>query len=190
MSPPDWSAGDVTDTRGWLWGAGLSIRRAAWNQITGAGWRWRLTGRQGEALSSGEDLELAVALRTAGWRLRYEPALRLKHHLDPHRLTWSYLRRLMRQVGAASVLHDLYTRPDDRWWLAAAASLKTAAGASLGGAALLAPAGSWRVLSMDRELGRAAALWRLRERHAQLAGELAQVRARLETLRPTVLVSR
>lgn len=190
VTPADWAAGDVTDSRGWLWGAGLSIRRAAWNQITEAGWRWRLTGRQGKALSCGEDSELTIALRLAGWRLRYEPSLRLQHRLDPQRLNWEYLRHMMRSMGEASVFHDLYgPRPVRPWWLPVAHSMKTAVGASLAGTALLTPTGNWRVLSMDRELGRLSALRSLRRDYASLAAEIQAVCARLHALRPTALVS-
>ncbi|MCC6383453.1 MAG: hypothetical protein IT304_13180, partial [Dehalococcoidia bacterium] len=191
VTPADWPGGDVTDTRGWLWGAGLSLRRTAWNQITDAGWYWRLTGRQGLSLTCGEDSELTIALRLAGWRLRFEPSLRLRHRLDPHRLHWTYLRRMMRSMGEASVFHDLYAPHSGRaWWLPAAHSMKTAVGASLAGAALLSSTGSWRVLSMDRELGRIAALRRLRHTYAGLAAEVQLVCDRLRALRPAALVSR
>lgn len=190
VTPADWPSGDVTDSRGWLWGAGLSLRRSAWNQITEVGWRWRLTGRKGKALSCGEDSELTIALRLAGWRLRCEPSLRLEHRLDPHRLNWTYLRRMMRSMGEASVFHDLYGfQSANLWWLPVAHSMKTAVGASLAGAALLAPTGSWRVLSMDREIGRLSALRRLRHEYANLAAEVQAVCTRLRGLKPTALVS-
>jgi len=181
VSPPDWPSGDVTSSRGWLWGAGMSLRRSAWNQLADAGWRWQLTGRLGTALSSGEDSELCLALKAAGWRLRYDRALRLQHHIDLRRLDWTYLRRLERSSGEASVIHDLYReRPPAAWWQPALSACKTALGASLAGLALLGPPGSWRVLSMDRHLGRLAALWRLRHQYPRLAAEIAETCRRLK----------
>lgn len=181
VSPPDWPTEDITTTRGWLWGAGMSLRRAAWNQLAEAGWRWQLTGRLGAALSSGEDSELCCALKAAGWRLRYDRALQLQHHIDARRLDWNHLRRLERSSGEASVIHDLYRAPSAAWWPPALSAAKTALGASLAGLALLLPPGSWRVLSMDRHLGRLAALWRLRHHYASLAAEIAETCRRLRS---------
>lgn len=101
-------AGDVTLTRGFLWGAGLNIRKQAWQQLLDKGFRSLLTGRQGVKLTSCEDYEFCLALRSAGWHLWYEPRLRLRHCLPASRLQWSYLRRLKRGFGASSVGLDPY----------------------------------------------------------------------------------
>lgn len=93
--------GYVVGTRGWLWGAGLTVRRSAWRQLSSRGFRSLLVGRTGACLTSGEDVELCLALRLAGWRLWYEPRLRMQHFLSARRLNWSYLRRLHRAFGAA-----------------------------------------------------------------------------------------
>lgn len=102
-------AGDITDSQhGWLWGAGLTVRRSAWQELQEAGYRSLLVGREGTKLTTGEDLEISLALRLAGWRLWYDPCLRLRHFLPSHRLDWSYMRRLGRFGGAATVGHDPY----------------------------------------------------------------------------------
>jgi glycosyltransferase involved in cell wall biosynthesis len=95
--------GDVTDTRGWLWGAGLTTRRSAWRALTASGFRTLLAGRQGEKLTAGEDVEICWVLRLAGWRLWYDPRLTMRHCLPASRLTWRYLRGLYRGFGAADV---------------------------------------------------------------------------------------
>jgi glycosyltransferase involved in cell wall biosynthesis len=79
-------AGDVTWTRGFLWGAGLAARREALARLFDRGFRPALTDRSGRELTSGGDTELCLALRLAGWRLYYDPALRLRHHLPAGRL--------------------------------------------------------------------------------------------------------
>lgn len=122
-SPPEWferhqasyavgaqwrERGDITQTRGYLWGAGLSVRKTAWRQLIDSGFHSLLVGRQGKALSAGEDAELCFALRLAGWRLWYEPRLRLQHFIMKPRLEWQYLRRLNRGFGVASVGTDPY----------------------------------------------------------------------------------
>ncbi len=108
IGPQGQEAGEITWTRGFLWGAGLTIRKSAWQQLVGKGFRSVLVDRQGASLSSGGDSEFCFALRLADWRLWYEPSLNLRHFLPANRLEWSYLRRLCRGLGASSVGHDPY----------------------------------------------------------------------------------
>jgi glycosyltransferase involved in cell wall biosynthesis len=100
--------GDVTFTRGRLRGAGLTIRKSAWQQLIADGFSSLLVGHQGTTLTRGEDNELCFALVLAGWRLWYEPRLQLYHHLQSHRLNWKYLRRMRRGGGAATLGFDPY----------------------------------------------------------------------------------
>lgn len=105
---PQGEGGDITWTRGFLWGAGLTIRKSAWQQLLNNGFGPLLVGRQGSRLTAGEDSELCFALRLAGWHLWYESRLRLCHFLQAYRLEWSYLRRIHRGFGASTVGHDSY----------------------------------------------------------------------------------
>lgn len=102
------SAGDITDTRGYLWGAGLCLRRRAWKQVLETGFDFLLSDRKGGGLSAGGDAEMCYALRLNGWRLWYEPRLRMSHFITRERLTWSYLRRVSRGFGAATAGIDAY----------------------------------------------------------------------------------
>jgi len=99
---------DITETRGYVWGAGLTTRKSALVELGEAGFRPMLTGRRGNALSAGEDSELCLALRKAGWRIWYEPRLKLRHFLPAGRLDWNYLRRLHRGFGASRVALNAY----------------------------------------------------------------------------------
>jgi cellulose synthase/poly-beta-1,6-N-acetylglucosamine synthase-like glycosyltransferase len=100
--------GDVTETRGLLWGAGLTVRKSAWRGLQEEGFTFRAPDRQGAALTSGGDSELCLALRLRGWRLWYDPRLRLQHYLPANRLTWSYLRRLHYAAAFSAVSQDEY----------------------------------------------------------------------------------
>ncbi len=100
--------GDITWSRGRLVGAGLTIRKLAWQKLVDDGFQSLLVGCKGKALNRGEDTELAFALVLAGWRLWYEPHLILRHHLPTERLEWSYLRRLRRNGGKATIGFDPY----------------------------------------------------------------------------------
>jgi glycosyltransferase involved in cell wall biosynthesis len=108
------TAGDVTTSRGHLWGAGLTVRRAAWDQLVADGFRPLVADRRGSAdFNSGGDSEICFALHLTGWRLRFEPGLRLQHFLAAHRLDWWYLRRMFRGFGASTVGFDPYYRAID-----------------------------------------------------------------------------
>ena len=104
-------SGDVTE-RGRLWGAGMSVRRAAWAQLHRDGFQEKLTGRVGSAVNSGcgEDGELCEELVRRGWRLWYDERLVLQHYMPAGRLTWNYCRNLYRGFGRGSEVLDRYAR--------------------------------------------------------------------------------
>jgi glycosyltransferase involved in cell wall biosynthesis len=104
----DEKGGDITDTRGYLWGAGMCLRKRAWQTLIEKHFNFLLSDRKGNALSSGGDAELCYALRLAGWRLWYDPRLRLKHYIPETRLRWSYVRKMSRGFGAATAGMDAY----------------------------------------------------------------------------------
>ena len=101
-------AGDVTEERGWLWGAGLSIRKSVWLRLLDLGFAPMLKDREGEKLSSCGDIELSYAIRLSGHRLWYEPALKIDHYIPRRRLNWNYVLSLYEGVGAATVRLDCY----------------------------------------------------------------------------------
>ncbi len=101
-------AGDVTETRGYLWGAGLCLRKQAWRSLIEKQFNFLLSDRKGKTLTAGGDAELCYALRLGGWRLWYEPRLRMQHFLPASRLQWKYLRRVSRGFGAATAGMDSY----------------------------------------------------------------------------------
>lgn len=143
ISPPSWfervqscyavgaqsdRAGDVTWTKGYVWGAGLTVRKSAWRQLQRLGFRFLLTDRKGSELQSGGDMELCYALRLAGWTLWYDPRLEMRHYIPASRLTWSYVRKMHRGFGVAAIGLKTYypasNRSDGgyqsslrgRWW--------------------------------------------------------------------------
>lgn len=91
-----------------IWGAGLSLRHTAWKKLCSAGFAASLSGRRGARVTSGEDTEICAALTLLGWKLLYDPRLKLKHFMPSGRLNWRYLRRLWRGFGHSSVALDWY----------------------------------------------------------------------------------
>lgn len=113
----------VGKSRGFLWGAGLSVRKTAWNDLFGCGFRSRLTGRKGGQLTAGEDSELCLALMLRGWRLYYDEALQLTHFIPSERLTKQYIRAMFKGFGRSETVLMIYRAKLDKnikikssWW--------------------------------------------------------------------------
>jgi glycosyltransferase involved in cell wall biosynthesis len=161
-------SGDVTDSRGYLWGAGLVVRRAAVADAVAGGFRQRLRDRVGSRLTGGGDVELCLAIRAAGWRLWYDRELRIRHHLPPERLTVRNLKRMRRANGVASVILDEYgfpfafprgpVRPRSRLWRAGSALRNLARHLPLAWRAWRAQTPDARVLQAEFLIGRLGAL--------------------------------
>ncbi|MBK9332343.1 MAG: glycosyltransferase family 2 protein [Ignavibacteria bacterium] len=93
-----------------LWGAGMVLRRTAIEGLYSNGFHSLLTDRTGSMLTSGGDTELCYALRLAGWKIRFDNSLKLRHFLPAKRLTWKYLRELNRGFGRQKINFDAYLK--------------------------------------------------------------------------------
>jgi glycosyltransferase involved in cell wall biosynthesis len=163
-------------------GAGLCVRKAAWEGLVQNGYHPQLSGRKGKKLQGGEDAELTMAIRLSGWNLRFDRRLSLQHFMATERLRWTYLRKLLRNYGASQVLLDAYTKHSlslqsgfqrwlsDRWWyqfgrtLARVASRPRAVMAAL----LSAGEGQTEVAEIETQFGRALGLLRSNKRYSAL----------------------
>jgi glycosyltransferase involved in cell wall biosynthesis len=96
-----------------LFGAGLCLRREAYDDLVNNGFRSRLVGRTGKDLSSGEDYELCKALKIAGWDILFSPQLKLKHFITTSRLNWEYLKKLNRGISQSIIWFLAY-----EYWIA------------------------------------------------------------------------
>ena len=164
-------------------GAGLCVRRVAWEKLVENGFRPQLTGRVGKWLSAGDDTELTLALRLAGWKLRIEQRLRLQHFLPSHRLQWTYLRKLARNYCASQVLLDAYSehslllRPgfrrwlSNRWWYQFGKSLRRMGSRPRAVMSALLSNGEGRneIIEIEEQLGRALGLVRFNKRVERVA---------------------
>jgi glycosyltransferase involved in cell wall biosynthesis len=100
--------GYVNPEKGYLWGAGLNIRKKAWEDLFSSGFKSLLKGRTGKSLSAGEDSELCFAWIILGWKLWYDDSLKLKHFIPESRLSISYLEKMYEGFGKAEVILSLY----------------------------------------------------------------------------------
>ena len=88
------ASGDVTQKRGYLWGAGLTVRRADMMRLYDCPGFPVMTGRTGKKLSAGDDFEICAGLILLGLQLHYDHRLRLRHCIPRERLSPEYLSRL------------------------------------------------------------------------------------------------
>lgn len=106
-----------------LVGAAFVVRREA---LLASGWidDPELSDRQGAALSSGGDFEMAIRIRAAPvapgsepWQVWYTPEPRIAHLIPPERQTLAYLARLARgvSVSKATLKWLARNRPDIDW---------------------------------------------------------------------------
>ena len=90
-----------------VYGAGMAIRKSALTKVTDA-MPLFLTGRKKDSLSAGEDSELCLRMRLAGYRIKYIPELTFKHYLPQSRLQWRYLKKLHIGFAKTNVIVNLY----------------------------------------------------------------------------------
>jgi glycosyltransferase involved in cell wall biosynthesis len=100
--------GDVTDSRGFLWTAGLAVRRLDMVRLYECPGFPLLSGRKGTCLAAGEDAEICAGLVLLGLRLYYDERLRFEHFIEPHRLTIEYLKRLRDGIKASGAALQYY----------------------------------------------------------------------------------
>ncbi len=94
------STQDVTESRKFLWGAGLAVRRTDLCTIYRCTSFPILTGRSGTlSAASGDDNELCWAITLLGRRLVYDERLYLRHFMPKERLQIGYLRSRAADAG-------------------------------------------------------------------------------------------
>jgi len=159
----------------YLPGAGVCVRRKAWEQLIENGFRSHLT-------QGGEDVELTRALQLSGWKLRIEQRLRLRHFIPKYRLQWMYLRKLQRAYGASDVLLDAYSKHNlslrrglrrwlsDRWWYQLGKSITKIASKPGAAMAAVRSVGEGRdeILEIEQQFGRVLGLLRFTREYSDL----------------------
>jgi GT2 family glycosyltransferase len=83
---------DVTERRGWLWGAGMVVRTAALREVS-------LAEVEFVTVDRGEVVELCLYLRELGWRIWYSPRLKLTHFMPASRFDQRKFQALTIQNG-------------------------------------------------------------------------------------------
>jgi len=94
---------DITE-RGFVFGAGMVVRKSAMETIFNCGFEFSSLGRTGKMLTGGEDVELGHAIRAAGYQIHYLADLKYEHILPARRLTWVYINRMAYGNGYSTVV--------------------------------------------------------------------------------------
>jgi glycosyltransferase involved in cell wall biosynthesis len=125
------NAGLVNSTRGFLWGAGFSIKKSVWEELLHNGFPGIQSGRKGKNLTAGEDSEIGLSLCLLGKKLYYEPKLVLYHYMPNSRMKIEMLFKLLYGMGHDEVVLSMYRsilfpsfRIKNTWWLEYMAAVK------------------------------------------------------------------
>lgn len=101
-------SGNVTNEAEYLYGAGMVIRKAHWQELTDLGFEHILSCRKGDALSSGGDTEYCYALQLLGYDMWYDDRLNFKHFMTDGRLNLKYLSRLRKAMSHSNFVIIAY----------------------------------------------------------------------------------
>lgn len=89
--------GDISNI-GYLYGAGMVIRKTHWVELQDVGFKHILSCRKGNALSSGGDTEYCYALQLLGYKIWYDERLYFQHFMTAGRLNLPYLSKLRKAM--------------------------------------------------------------------------------------------
>jgi glycosyltransferase involved in cell wall biosynthesis len=99
---------DVTETKGYIYGAGMVIPKSAFVELKQVGFKQNLLGRTGKQLTSGEEVEFCLALVLTGWRIYSQPNLTFRHFIPKTRLTLEYLNSVNDLQKEADLVNNRY----------------------------------------------------------------------------------
>ncbi len=80
----------ILHNRNYLYGAGIVIRKHLLLQIKSIGFKWQLTGRNGQQLLAGDDSEMCRWILLMGYHLWFDERLQFKHYIPHERLSVQY----------------------------------------------------------------------------------------------------
>ena len=92
-----------------VYGAGMAVRKSVLMRVMSEHPMF-LHGRKQNQLTSGEDTEICLRVRLAGYNILYSPELTFKHFLLNKRLTWAYLKKLHVGLAKSHIVINLYER--------------------------------------------------------------------------------
>ena len=79
------SSGDITDVKGWIWGAGSVYRKEIFDKLEALNFAQFLSDRKGSKLTSGGDIELCYIVKILGYKIWYDEGLNCAHYMPRSR---------------------------------------------------------------------------------------------------------
>lgn len=95
-------------TAHWVYGAGTVLRVEFLKNMLQSGWKQVTSGRQGNSLICGEDVEICLLYHLGGYQIIYNEQLKFKHFVPLKRQQISYILRLAYWVSFSNVLLNNY----------------------------------------------------------------------------------
>ena len=123
VTPPNWfiergnffalgkqsdKSGDLTNGKGWVWGAGSIFRKEIFEKIDSIGYKLLLTGRKGKSMTSGEDIELCYIVKIMGYKIWYDEGLFCAHYMPKGRYSIKKFHKLCKANGNNVPIFRLY----------------------------------------------------------------------------------
>ena len=117
-TPPDWfekysiyyavgaqdeKSGDISDAKGYVYGAGMVVRKPFYQKLKEKGFQSYVEDRKKKSLSSSGDNEICYILRLAGYKIWYDERLEFKHYIPHKRLQWNYFLNLIEGAHRSGV---------------------------------------------------------------------------------------
>lgn len=104
------SESGVVTKRGYVWGAGMVLKRPVYFDLLESGFKSFCSGRSGESLLAGDDSEICKWHILAGYELWYEQELLFDHFMPEVRLTKSYLDNMKIGFKKSQVFLRVYDK--------------------------------------------------------------------------------
>jgi hypothetical protein len=101
-------SGEVSTSKGFLWGAGAVLNKCAYQRLLRAGFKRFITYDHCPDIARGEDVELCLAIRMAGYKIWYDEQLIFRHYINAQKITWEYVTKLAKEGGIMSAILEVY----------------------------------------------------------------------------------
>lgn len=96
------------DTEHWVYGAGSIYKKSVLIDLIEAGWQQITTGRKGNSLICGEDVEICLMIYLSGYKVIADDRLEFRHFVPLKRQKISYVIKLSFWLNYANVLLNSY----------------------------------------------------------------------------------
>lgn len=94
VGKPVLQSGVLKKDTGFIYGAGMALRKSAYQNLELRGFYSLCNDRKGNRLSGGHDVELSYAFRLIDYDVMFDEQLEFAHYMDENRLTLPYLKKL------------------------------------------------------------------------------------------------